>query len=236
MNTNIKKYWKQIVSVAVLLLLVLVITKAMGSTDKKNMSDDRQQVSKEKGMIKGEVTAIYEGEHTLNYKLALADNATTSLEKDNRLLKISSASTTKPLYYYFSYEGSRGYTADDYINNVLAKSVQIVKREVVTHGENNWTVVRSVNSSWYIATFGEWLLVIESSNADKDIAIASISSFKIDKDMQKNKSDTKEMSDMPMIKENQDVKVKVPAVGMKAATTTMHKMASSTASVTREMY
>ena len=172
-----KKYWKQIVGAIILLLLVLVINKSMDNNKKHNtqkMDDSTQEV---KGNIHGTVTAIYEGDHTLDYQLVLADNATTSLEKDNRLLKIVSASTTKPLYYYFSYEGGRGYTANDYITNVLAKSVQIVKVESMTHGENTWTVARSANSSWHIANFGEWLLVIENSNADKDIAIASISSF-----------------------------------------------------------
>ena len=250
---NMKKYWKQIVGAIILLLMVLVINKSIDNNKKhstQKMDDSAQEV---KGTIHGTVTAVYEGEHTLDYRLVLADNATTSLEKDNRLLKIVSASTTKPLYYYFSYEGGRGYTANDYITNVLAKSVQIVKTESMTHVNNDWTVARSANSSWHIANFGEWLVVVENSNADKDIATASISSFKIENDMQKSSATSTNMddrlpmfkenmrhnNDMPMIKENMNDKVKVPANGMKAASDTMHettRMATTSASATKEMY
>ena len=233
-----KKYWKQIVGALILLLVLIVIGKAINRgvvmERHDNMDDKMTDVS---GTIHGKVIATYEGDHVFNYKLVIAENATTSLEKNNRLLKISSASTTKPLYYYFSYEGGRGYTASDYITNVLAKSVQIIKRETMTHGDNTWTVARSANSSWHIANFGEWLVVIENSNLDKDITTASISSFKMEKDMKGMNATSTDMDDeMPMIKENMNDKVKVPANGMKAATDTMHKMATTTASATKEIY
>ena len=239
-----KKYWKQIVGVLILLLVLIVIGKAMHRgvvIERYEGMDDK--TTDVRGTIHGKVTAAYEGDHVFNYKLAIAENATTSLEKDNRLLKISSASTTKPLYYYFSYEGGRGYTASDYITNVLAKSVQIIKRETMTNGDNTWTVARSANSSWHIANFGEWLVVVENSNLDKDIATASISSFKVEKDMKDMDATSTNMdNEIPMIKENMNGKVKVPANGMKAATDTMHdtmhNMAttSMTASATKEVY
>ncbi len=177
-----KKYWKQIVGALILVLVLLLINKA--TNDKylvKDNDTDKGGIVNPNTMV-GEVTAIFEGEHKLNYELVLAERATTSLSKNNRLLTVKSASSTSPIYFYFSYEGGRGYGAADYINNNIAPNTNLIKRETMQHGNNNWTVVRSANSSWHVGAFRDWLVVIENNNLDKDLATKYIESFKVTRD------------------------------------------------------
>ncbi len=176
-----KKYWKQIVGALILVLVLILINKATNDKHLAKGNDKEKEEMVNPNTIKGEVTAIFEGEHKLNYELVLADGATTSLSKNNKLLTVKSASSTSPIYFYFSYEGGRGYSAADYINNNIAPSTNLIKRETMQHGENNWSVVRSTNSSWHVGSFGEWLVVIENSNMDKDLATKYIESFKVAK-------------------------------------------------------
>lgn len=177
-----KKYWKQIVGALILVLVLILINKATNNRDLAiGDGKGKEEIVNTNTMV-GEVIAIFEGEHKLNYELVLADGATTSLSKNNRLLTVKSASSTSPIYFYFSYEGGRGYSAADYINNNIAPNTNLIKRETMQHGDNNWSVVRSANSSWHVAAFGEWLVVIENNNLDKDLATKYIESFKVIED------------------------------------------------------
>ena len=180
-NNNMKKYWKQIVGALILVLVLILVNKA---TNDKHLEKDNDRNKKEivnPNAMMGEVTAIFEGEHKLNYELVLTNGATTSLSKNNKLLTVKSSSSTSPIYFYFSYEGGRGYSAADYIKNNINPNTNIVKREEMQHGDNTWSVVRSSNSSWHVAGFGEWLVVIENNNLDKDLATKYIESFKVAK-------------------------------------------------------
>ncbi len=176
-----KKYWKQIVGALILVLVLILINKATNDKHLAKVNDREKEERVNPNAMVGEVTAVFEGEHKLNYELVLAEGATTSLSKNNKLLTVKSASSTSPIYLYFSYEGGRGYSAADYINNNIAPSTNIVKRETMQHGDNSWSVVRSANSSWHVGSFGEWLVVIENNNLDKDLATKYIESFKVAK-------------------------------------------------------
>ncbi len=219
-----KKYWKQIVGALILVLVLILINKAtndryLGVVDDK----DRKEIVNPNTMI-GEVTAIFEGEHKLNYELILAEGATTSLSKNNRLLTIKGASSTSPVYFYFSYEGGRGYSAADYINNNIAPNTNLVKRETMQHGDNNWSIVRSANSSWHVGSFGEWLVVIENNNLDKELATKYIESFKVIKNSDTNAEsgsvmNKDAMKDADMMKKDAEMKT-----DMKMKSTSTYEM------------
>lgn len=169
-----KKYWKQIVGAVILLLVIILIGKA--THHRVPQANPADQMVENKNVVHGEVTANFEGKSTFKYKFTLLDGATTTISKDNRLVTIKNASSS-PIHFYFSYEGGRGYSAKDYINNTIASQVSLVKREEMVHGGNTWSVARSANSSWHVGQFGQWLVVIENVNADKDIATQYIESF-----------------------------------------------------------
>lgn len=195
---NMKKYWKQIVGAVILVLVLILINKA--SHNKSSATIDNDDLVSQANVLKGEVMAVYEGEHKLNYVLTMQDGATTTLSADNRLLTLKSA-TTSPIHFYFSYEGGRGYSPNDYINNTIASKVAIIKRETMAHGANTWSVARSANSSWHVGTFGEWLVIIENSNKDKNTATLYIESFKVSKNGDLNADSMKKMdtSDMKVM-------------------------------------
>ena len=212
-----KKYWKQIVGAAILVLVLFLVAKANNEKAAKlDMDKDESAIeNQDKNILRGAVTAQFEGAHTLNYQFKLADGATTTLSKENRLVTVKSASTTAPIYFYFTYEGGRGYTPDQYIKDITSKYATIVKRETMTHGDSTWSVARSENSSWHVGSFGAWLVVVENANVDKAVATAYIESFKTDTSS-KTVTSKMNMSD------------KTPDGMMKV-------MASSTATMTHEM-
>lgn len=172
-----KKYWKQIVGGIILVLVLILIGKETHKGPAVNQGD--MNTIENQNVVHGEVTAKWEGNHTLKYNFKLLDGATTSLSMDNRLVTVKNASSS-PMHFYFSYEGGRGYSADDYIKNNIANRVAVVKRETVAHGANNWSVVHGVNSSWHVGAYGEWLVVVENLNADQETANKYIDSFQVE--------------------------------------------------------
>ncbi len=193
------------------MFLIVKATQVKGRDSDMDSDTDVSMTAEDKNILKGKVTAQFEGEHILNYQFKLAGSATTTLSKENRLVTVKSASTTAPIYFYFTYEGGRGYTPDQYIKDVTAKYATIIKRETMIHGANSWSVARSENSSWHVGSFGNWLVVVENANVDKAVATEYIESFKTD------------MGDMNMSDKIPDGMMKVKM------------MSSSTATMTHEM-
>jgi hypothetical protein len=77
------------------------------------------------------------------------------------------------LAMYVSYEGTRGYTPEDYITHVIVPKVSAVTNaDPVTIGSFEWSVVESEFSIWHVAKTedGKWLLVVENKKADAEKA------------------------------------------------------------------
>ncbi len=150
------------------------------------MKDNSDVIAEEESMefssptlFNGQVIRNHEGENVLEYTLSLPETATTSIEMDGALIKVSDQGV--PLVeMYASYEGARGYSASDYINNNIAPAVKaITSVGTTTIGLYEWDVVESENSIWHVGRVGDgrWLMVIESRKIDSEIAYQIIESL-----------------------------------------------------------
>lgn len=118
-------------------------------------------------LVEGQVTRMFEGENKLVYAIDIPETATSSVTLDGALVKVTDADT---LYVamYMSYEGGRGYSSLDYINNVIAPRIPgLIITGTTTIGSVIWTVAQSAQSEWHVGQVGDgqWLLVAESPRA-----------------------------------------------------------------------
>lgn len=170
-----KKYVPIIIGIVALCAVLYVGDREM----KKNSADLAVDEQKSADMIttsfQGKVTKMFEGENTLLYGFDLPETATTTVEKEGALVKVTEDGASV-LAMYVSFEGGRGYLPDDYINKVIAPAVKLTgEKTTVTIGKNDFEVVRSATSEWHVAKVenGAWLLVIESKKTDNE-KVASI--------------------------------------------------------------
>lgn len=114
-------------------------------------------------IINGEVSRWFEGTSTLAYSFGVRQTATTSKQLNDLLLKVTDAGVTVA-NVYFSYEGGRGYTALDYISEIVAPHVSVITPTgTSTFGAYEWTTAETAGSNWYISSVseGEWLVIVE---------------------------------------------------------------------------
>jgi hypothetical protein len=129
--------------------------------------------------LTGQVTRIYEGENKLVYSMNIPETATSMLSMDDALVTIND---NGGLYaaVYMTYEGGRGYSAVDYINNVVAPKVHaLTVTGTTTVGPVLWTTAESANSEWHVGQVGDgqWLMVVESKKALHDSVMEMIESL-----------------------------------------------------------
>jgi len=126
--------------------------------------------------FEGEASAQFEGLNTIAYAFVY-DGAYEATSTKPRYVYVKNGTTTVATIY-LSYEGGRGYTGSDYINNVVKKFVPTVSvPDTMTHGEVSWTHATSTNSAWHIIADGEWLAVIETKKDDSDKIKAILETF-----------------------------------------------------------
>lgn len=127
----------------------------------------------------GKVTRVYEGDNVLEYGFDLPETASTSVEKDGALVKVTE-SENPVLAMYLSYEGGRGYSPSDYItNNIVPSVAAVTDMGTTTLGGHEWSVVESEWSVWHVAKSdnGQWLLVVENKKTDTEKALPIIESI-----------------------------------------------------------
>ncbi|MBP6948505.1 MAG: hypothetical protein KBC41_02345 [Candidatus Pacebacteria bacterium] len=168
---------KKNVTILIGLVVVFVVLYAgnsfMGNDDTpKTLSvKDVEEVVGMKS-FNGEVVRVFEGENILEYGFDIPETATTTVEMDGALIKVEDAGN--PLItVYMSYEGGRGYTAIDYISNIIANHVPVIDvEETKTIGLLEWQTATSEGSEWYITSVldGKWLIVVENKKTVHDTA------------------------------------------------------------------
>ncbi len=128
----------------------------------------------------GQVVRVYEGDNVLEYTFDIPETATTSIDMDGALIRV--LDQENPLAtVYMSYEGARGYSSVDYINNVIASHVAVIDlTSTSTIGVNEWQVAESPASEWRVASVdgGKWLIIVENKKAVHDTVdqmLASVS-------------------------------------------------------------
>ena len=169
-----KRYVPIIIGIVALCAVLYVVNV-------ERTKDARANADKKSALVyEGSVTRNFEGENTLSYSFNLPEGATTTVEKDGALVKINDDQSQMVSAMYFSYEGGRGYSPDDYIDNVIAKSVKSIEDVgTTTIGSHEWSVVESEWSVWHVAKSenGQWLLVVENKKTENERANAIIESI-----------------------------------------------------------
>jgi hypothetical protein len=135
--------------------------------------------------FEGQVVRAFEGDNVLDYTFDIPETATTSIDMEGALIKVTDVitsgnteSTTTPVVistpvatFYMSYEGARGYTALDYINNVIAPHVAVIDvTSTSTIGAYDWQAAESEGSEWHIASVASssWLIIVENKKTAHD--------------------------------------------------------------------
>lgn len=138
-------------------------------TDKTEIKNESEKSGTTQSFT-GDVIREFEGSHKLSYSFDIPKNATTEVGMDGALIKITEGSDLFAAVY-MSYEGGRGYSPTDYIDNVIAPKVSVIShRGSETVGFYDWQVAESETSEWYVTSIknGEWLAVVENKKAMHD--------------------------------------------------------------------
>lgn len=163
---KIKTYKAVLLGVAGLAIVVGGAYWYMGD----NPAPKEAIVKSETDLLEGEVVRMHEGENRIAYAIDIPDEATSTTGMDGALVKVTEGGVPY-VSMYFSYEGVRGYVADDYINKVIAPRVNVVTIiGTTTIGSYVWTVAESQASEWHVSQVGDgqWLLVVENKKSLHD--------------------------------------------------------------------
>ena len=164
-----------VVLIAVLYVGQLILNKR----PQAGVSDVTSQVGTKQFV--GEVIRAYEGDHMLEYSLNIPETASTSVDMDGALIRITDQDV--PLAtMYISYEGGRGYSPMDYIDNVISPHVSVIDEVgTSTVGEYEWQIAESEGSEWHVtkSADGQWLLVVENKKSAHDIVNSVLESIKV---------------------------------------------------------
>lgn len=127
------------------------------------------------------VVRVFEGENVLEYTFDIPETATTSIDMDGALIRVIDVDT--PAYaVYMSYEGARGYSPLDYLNNVVAPHVAVIDpMGTSTIGLFDWQLAETEGSEWHIASVngGNWLIIVESKKTSHDTVIKTLESVSV---------------------------------------------------------
>lgn len=172
-----KKYVPYIVGIVVLFGLVYLGQGVM--KNREAVTEEEVMVKTPTTLVEGTVTRFFEGEWVLGYAFDMPEGATTTVERDGSIVKVTEEGNLLSAMY-FSYEGGRGYSAEDYINNVIAPNVSMVTTVgTTTIGSADWVVAEGATSVWHVASVkgGEWLVVAESKKGSNEKALEILESL-----------------------------------------------------------
>lgn len=174
-----KKYVPYIVGIVVLFVLVYLGQGVM--KNREAVREEEVTVTTSTTLVEGTVTRFFEGEQVLGYAFDIPEGATSTVERDGSIVKVTEEGALLSAMY-FSYEGGRGYTPADYISNNIAPKVSMVMNKgTTTIGSHEWTVAEGVTSVWHIASVkeGQWLVVAESKKGEASPALPVLESLTI---------------------------------------------------------
>lgn len=176
---HMKKYITILIGIAVLFVLLYGVQTLMKNRKQADVTDITTEVS-EKSFV-GQVVRVFEGEHVLEYSLSIPETASTTVDMNGALIKITDEANLIATMY-MSYEGGRGYTPLNYIHNVIAPHVPVINPAgTTTIGMYDWQVAESEGSEWYIAQVAnsQWLIVVENKKATHDTVNKILTSINV---------------------------------------------------------
>lgn len=122
----------------------------------------------------GQVMSIFEGENKaeISFDHYKSLSVTQGEGNKSKYFYLNNASGTKVATVYMSYEGGRGYTAEDYVKEVLLKAVPSAKLEAaMASSSSTWLKVSSTNSEWHVKSSEnkQWVALVENTKANSDL-------------------------------------------------------------------
>lgn len=180
---NKKTTWWLIGLLVIVLLAIFFFKGLEGKSLNIWKSDDNSTIdianSEDYSKYTGAVKASFEGTHTLDFSF-LHNNDFKVVQGTGaqaRWFKLTDASSTNLVTLYFTYEGGRGYSAEDYVNEVL-KTDDSIKVEDVKFADGDNATVKYVvdeanNVEYYVeavkgADGGAWLAIVENKALDNE--------------------------------------------------------------------
>lgn len=157
-----KTYIAILVGVVALFGVVFVGYK-LTATMKQDKADI--VVTSDMQRVTGEVKRFFEGDNVLRYAFDTDVQATTTSLMDGALIRVTREDGSLSSAVYFSYEGGRGYTAQDYIASVIVPQVSASAETGTTIvGVREWSGLASASTEWFVTPVldGQWLIVVEA--------------------------------------------------------------------------
>lgn len=176
----IKTYKAILLAVGGLIIVVGSAYYFYGGSLKKPVEQVKVRTNTQ--LVTGQVTRMYEGENKAVYSFYLPEEATTTISMDGALIRADEGNS---LYaaIYLSYEGGRGYVAEEYINRIIAPQVHVIESGATsTVGLYTWTKAESANTEWHVAQVGDgqWLMIVESPKKNHDRILEVLDEMRIE--------------------------------------------------------
>lgn len=132
-------------------------------------------------LVSGQVTRMFKVENRAVYSFYIPESATTTVSMDDALVRVDDESG---LYMaaYLSYEGGRGYVAEEYINRLIAPQVHVLTSGATSSiGAYTWMEAESANTEWHVAQVGdgEWLMVVENPKVNHDRVLETLEGMEV---------------------------------------------------------
>jgi len=181
---TLKKVLSIILTALLIILLCVFFYRGLQGKSLKiwtsSKNDSSFDIANNKDYIKYEnnIEANFEGKQVLNFSFLYKTDLKVEQGKNTQAkwFKILDASSINNVTLYFTYEGGRGWSVEDYINQVL--NINDIKIQDVKFTNNSSADIKYVynekeNTEYYIEAVknekGEsWLSIVENLKADND--------------------------------------------------------------------
>ncbi|MEN9338339.1 MAG: hypothetical protein RI945_64 [Candidatus Parcubacteria bacterium] len=195
MKSFYKKNRKLIIIILILIVLILALWRILdnykGFSFKSSKSKDAESSLLEKVDVAGEeyylkfedkVEAFFEGKWVLNLSFLYPKDMKVERGegKQQNWFKAFDVERNNFVTLYFTYEGGRGYSIDDYIKEVLGVGSTTLKVQELKFSDEDSSVMKYVldenaNTEYYLKPVkneeGEtWLAIVENVKADDEVS------------------------------------------------------------------
>ena len=173
-----------VITWVVILVIILAGVGAFFLTRKTSTEEmkanNNQDVSK-MVEVSGATAQMFEGQNLLSYKFYVPSGMTSTKGDDSQTVVIKGADDSQKALVYFSYEGARGWSPEDYFRTIISPKVPVLKATSTLHvGSYDWYNVTTETMEWNIAKIkgGEWLMLVESKKADSEVSQSIFNTLK----------------------------------------------------------
>ena len=162
-----------VITWVVVLAVILVAVSAFFLSRQKSSSETmvNSQDTSKMVEVSGATAQMFEGQNLLSYTFYIPEGMTSTKGDDSQTVVIKGADDSQKALIYFSYEGARGWSPEEYFNTIIAPKVPVEKATSTVHyGSYDWYHVETGTMEWNISKIkgGEWLMMVESKKVDAE--------------------------------------------------------------------